>query len=72
MTWVPFAILWIFFVGIISWQLGNGIVLGRNWKPLYRRANEPKKYWAFLSLKMLLLLGTISYMTYLAFFSRHH
>ena len=43
----------------VNAQVVAGVVLGRNWRPMYRRSQHPGKFWAVVAVQnaMLLVFG---------------
>jgi hypothetical protein len=70
MKWIMFVLIPIFPLALVLWELASGKVLGRDWKVLYQRVDEPNKYWRFVGLQLILICALMSVSIYIIAFRK--
>ena len=62
-------------LALVTWQLATGRALGRNWKTLYRRHDEPFAYWLLLAWQLAMtavIIAAVSWWGLLFWRNTHH
>jgi H+/Cl- antiporter ClcA len=70
MEFVPW-IFWLAMVGLVIGQVVCGVVLGHNWRPWYRRSDDPRRFWTVIAVQTLMLVAIGSLWAFIFLTDRH-